>query len=69
MPGVESVHMFRGGGGNLHGAFVKMTSEGSVATVVDETDVARMPILPSFRVGDVEGVLKGVLERGGRVHL
>jgi len=67
MEGVESVHMFRKG--NLYGAFVKMSTPEGVAAVADSTNIAKIPILASLKVEDVDKTTADVEKNGGKVHM
>jgi predicted enzyme related to lactoylglutathione lyase len=67
MDGVDNVTMFYTY--TLYGAFVKMTKPEGVATVADSNDLAKIPLLPSFRVDNVDDTLGVVEKNGGKVHL
>ncbi|KAK3898323.1 hypothetical protein C8A05DRAFT_38088 [Staphylotrichum tortipilum] len=69
LEGNAGLHMFTGGGGQLNGAFVVMSKPEGVAVVADEGDIAKMGVLPSYRVESVEETLGRVVENGGRVHV
>ena len=67
MAGVESVHMFRKG--NLYGAFTKMSAPEGVAAVADSTNIAKISVLASLRVDDIDKTTAAVEKNGGRVHM
>lgn len=65
--GVDGVYMFNKG--KLFGAFVKMSRPEGVADVADKEYVAKMPVLPTYMVEDLEGTLGVVVQSGGRLHM
>lgn len=67
MAGVDGVRMFQCG--RLSGAFVKMSRDDDVATVADGSRPARMAVLPSFMVNDIDATLAKAGANGGKVHL
>ncbi|KAK5655848.1 hypothetical protein OQA88_5387 [Cercophora sp. LCS_1] len=67
MEGVDNVTMFYKG--TLYGAFVKMTKPEGVAAVADADHLAKMPLLPSFKVDNIDETLDVVAKNGGKVHL
>lgn len=54
---------------DLYGAFVKMSNAGGVASVADNENPARMPVLASLRVESIDETSGKVVGSGGRVFI
>lgn len=55
--------------GSMYGAFVKMSNSDGVAAVADSANTAKMPILPSFAVEDIDKTTAIVERNLGKVHI
>ncbi|WQF88756.1 Putative glyoxalase/Bleomycin resistance protein/Dihydroxybiphenyl dioxygenase [Colletotrichum destructivum] len=66
-PGIKTVHFFNKG--DLHGGFLAMEDGNHVTTGNDAARPARMAVLPTFCIRDIEATVVEVERLGGRVHV